>query len=1271
AVVVAKEGTAGPRLIGYWLPAADTALTDAQALRQYLAGRLPDYMVPAALVSLTAWPLLPNGKLDRRALPEPEGGLEQRYEAPATPLEEKVAQLWAELLQLDRVGRHDNFFELGGHSLLALQMVARLRKQGLEGEVRTLFAQPTPAGFAGSLRQAVSAVSHVARIPPGTARITPEMLPLIRLNQQEIDRLVEQVPQQAANVQDIYPLVPLQEGILFQHLLSDAGDDYLLPVLMAFDTRSRLDAFVDALQAVINRHDILRTAVHWDDLPEPVQVVWRDAPLSIETLHFDAMAGEVAEQLRARFDTRHFKLDVRKAPLMHAAMTFDAAHNRWLLLLLHHHLAIDHTTLSVILEEIQAHLQGWVDQLPPPVPFSNFVAQARLGVDRSEHETFFKRMLGEVDEPTLPFGWAEAYGGGQVVEAKTTLSDQLAQQLRVQARQLGVSVASLCHLAWAQVLGLISGRHDVVFGTVLFGRMNGGEGADRAVGLFVNTLPIRVTMDAVSVADAVKRTHQLLTELLRHEHASLALAQRCSAVQAPMPLFTALFNYRYSGDGEAGMVQRAQDASAWDGIDILFDEERSNYPLNLDIDDLGNGFILTAQVAIPDIQPARICGLMQTAVSRLVAVLEIAPDTPFNAIDVLPDEERQQILQAAQGTILPLPQHRCLHQLFEVQAARRPHAPALHHQDQEWSYVTLNTVANQLADYLRELGVGPDVRVGLSVERGFNMVLGMLAVLKAGGCYVPLDPTYPAERRAAMLTDSRPLVLLTDTPSKSTVQAANPQVPLIDLDADASLWNDRSADNVSTDAMGLTSRHLAYVIYTSGSTGVPKGVAVEHQAVCNQITALQAHYQLHECDRLLQFAAYSFDVAVEEIFGALSTGATLVLRTPAWLTGAADFWALCAQHHISIANLPTLFWQQLASAPEPIPTTLRQIIIGGDAVSEQALDDWFARPGYRPKLSNAYGPTETTINATVHEPTPDDVSRRSIGRPLPNVRVYLLDSQLKPVPFGAVGEIYIGGPCLARGYLTNPVLTAERFLHDPFADERTEARMYKTGDLGQWLGDGTVAFLGRNDHQVKLRGFRIELAEIETQLARCEGVREAVVLLREEVTGDKRLVAYFTGEEAPAADRLRQQLATRLPDYMLPAAYVHLPALPLLPNGKLDRRSLPAPDETALAKQSFEPPVGEMELALAKLWADLLGTAQIGRHDNFFGLGGHSLLVTQLVVRIRQGMEVELPLQAVFTSPTLAELAERVIEAQLSQFDLDDLAEVARLLQHADSDLVS
>ncbi|MBV8892444.1 MAG: AMP-binding protein, partial [Acidobacteria bacterium] len=532
AAVIAREDTAGDkRLVAYYTTSdQNEAAVGNETLRAHLSVRLPEYMIPAAYVRLERLPLTGNGKLDRKALPAPGTAsyVVHGCEPPVGEIEEMLAGMWAELLKLEHVGRHDNFFEVGGHSLLAVTLVERMRQSGLQVDVRALFATPTVAGLASAVDPEAHGIEVPAnRILSDSKAVTPEMLPLVDLSAEEIEHVLASVPGGAGNVQDIYPLAPLQEGILFHHLMQGEADPYVLGTEMSFASRAQLDAYVGALQAVVDRHDILRTAVIWEGVREPVQVVWRKAAVPIEEVELDPAAGDPAQQLYARYDPRHYRIEVREAPLLRLYIAHDRAQERWLMMQLQHHLTIDHSTLEVMQEEIEAHLLGKADGLPRPLPFRNLVAQARLGVSREKHEAYFRALLGDVAEPTAPFGLLNVRGDGTgIEESRLEVEEDLARRVRQRARKLGVSVASLFHVAWALVLARVSGRQDVVFGTVVFGRMQGGEGADRVLGLFINTLPVRIRAGLEGVEESVRRAQLQLAELLRHEHASLALAQR-------------------------------------------------------------------------------------------------------------------------------------------------------------------------------------------------------------------------------------------------------------------------------------------------------------------------------------------------------------------------------------------------------------------------------------------------------------------------------------------------------------------------------------------------------------------------------------------------------------------------------------------------------------------------------------------------------------------------------------------------------------------------
>jgi amino acid adenylation domain-containing protein/non-ribosomal peptide synthase protein (TIGR01720 family) len=1231
AVVVAREAPGGTRLVGYVSLQPEAAL-DGIALREHMAGVLPEYMVPATVVVLPALPLNANGKVDRKALPDPEFTSEQAYESPQGELETQLASIWAEVLGVERVGRRDDFFELGGHSLLALRLLERMRAQGVRAQVRTLFQQPQLAAFARAIVHETSPheVAVPANlIPAGCTAIDPRMLTLIELDEGEIRLIEAAMPGGAANIQDIYPLAPLQEGIFFHHLMQASGDVYIVSHALSFDARQGLESFVDSLNEVMARHDILRTAVLWERLREPVQVVARQVRLEPQWITPDTLpeagpeATDLAQRLKAHVHSERFRIDIRRAPMIEALAAYDEAQQCWLLQLASHHLVLDHTTLDLIIDEIALIRQGRAAELPQPVPFRRFVAQARLGVGKAEHEAFFRTMLRDVDEPTVPFGLSNVQGNGNDLEdARMPLSDAMSGQIRREARRHGVSAASLLHLAWALVLARTTGRDDVVFGTVLFGRMGGGDGAERALGMFINTLPIRVRLGTQDVEQCLRETHASLTGLLHHEHASLSLALRCSGLPGGTPLFSSLFNYRHSQDG----AERA--AHDWAGMRLLGAGDRTNYPMTLSVDDLGEGFELTTHVAKP-VSARRLCDYMRAAIAGVLDALSAGPGPLACELQVMGGGELQDLLSLGTNSG-PAADATPLHRLIERQVQLRPDAPAVICGDETLSYAQLDAAANRLAHRLVRLGVKPETRVGLALERSTGMMVALLGVLKAGAAYVPLDPDYPADRLAYMIDNSGIRLLLTQRSLLERIPASG-SLPALVLDTiDLGGEPERAPD------VAVQAGHLAYVIYTSGSTGRPKGVEVAHGALSMHIQAVAARFGLSANDRCLHFASISFDAAGSQWMAPLATGASVVLLAAEERTidGVAQ---AVRRHRVSAFHLPPAYLRQLAFDQAGGSLPIRLCIAGGEAWAGE--DFKAACDAFVPeRLLNSYGPTEAVISPCVWEGEAGGAAGRAhvpIGRPVGERSAYVLDGSLNLVPPGVAGELYLGGTGLARGYVARAGLTAERFVADPFGG--AGGRLYRTGDLVRWDAEGQLEYLGRLDHQVKVRGFRIELGEVEAQLLAQDDVKEAVVVAGEG-PGGTRLVAYATPQPGRSIDAvsLRERLAQVLPDYMVPAVIVALEALPLTANGKVDRKALPEPGRAD--EQVHEPPSGRSEEALAGVWAEVLGLARVGRHDNFFELGGDSILSLQIVARARRAGWKLSPRQ-LFERQTLAQLA--------------------------------
>ena len=1128
AVVLAREDVPGEKSLVAYVVGQASGNASVEVLRAHLKAVLPDHMMPSAFVMLERLPLTANGKLDRRALPAPERDAygSREYEAPQGEIEEILAGIWQGLLGVERVGRQDNFFELGGHSLLIVRMQERLRRVGLSVDVRRIYESSTLADLArvpgdGALERFVVPPNL---IPPDCEAITPQMLTLLELEAEHVERIVQTVPGGAANIQDIYPLAPLQEGLLFHHLLdAHRGDTYLMNTLLFVPSQERLEKLIVTLQAMIDRHDTLRTAVLWAQLPQPVQVVYRSATLPVDEIVLEPRQDAI-EQLKERMRPERQKLDLHKAPLLRLQVAADPHGAQRYALLQLQHITCDHMTIAAIGTELIARFEGRA--LPPSdsAAYRSHVAQALAHARAHEAESFFRSKLADIDEPTAPFGLVDVYGdGSQVEEAHQDFDLTISRRVRAQARRLSVSAATLFHAAWALVLGRTSGRDDVVFGTVLFGRLQGGAGTERSLGLFINTLPLRLPLRELTASGLVERTQRELIELLSHEQASLSLAQRCSRVSGSTPLFSTLLNYRHV------TLNPEDNWSEESGIRVLATQERTNYPIAISVNEVGEVFGIKVQTD-RQIAPQRVLQYVRTALQSLVEALEQSVQTPALLLAILPDTERQQVLELFNDTWKAYPRLKLIHELFEAHAERTPGATAVAYEGQSLSYAELNAKANQLARYLSKRGVGPDQLVGICVERSLEMVVGLLGILKAGGAYVPLDPSYPPERLQYILGDVAPKVLLTQAHLRERLPAD--QIEAIALDERWSEIAQQPRDDLDVAALGLRSHHLAYVIYTSGSTGRPKGVLIEHRHVLNLWQGLESAYQQSvACQNIALNASLNFDASVQQLIQLLSGRTLFVIperyrRDPSMLL---QFLSESQIHGVDCTPSQLKAWIS-SGLLEHDGCPLRMVLVGGEPIDAELWSS-LAKCS-RVDFYNVYGPTECTVDSTIAR-LRGDLTMPHIGHPMDNRRVYVLDGDQQLVPVGVAGEIYIGGVGVARGYLNRSELTAERFIRDPFSVD-PGARLYKTGDLGRWRADGNIEYLGRNDSQVKIRGFRIELGEIEAQLVQHPQVKEAVVLAREDEPGEKRLVAYVVGGRnaslAPMADRGTGKLRDEMVD---------------------------------------------------------------------------------------------------------------------------------------------
>ncbi len=1271
AVVVAQEGMSGKTLVAYVVSnrlsknLGATADDLIQKCRHHISQKLPEYMWPTVFVVLDILPLTPNGKVDRKALPVPRvNQSKNEYVPPQTETEKVLCDIWQDVLEVDQVGVADNFFRLGGHSLLLMRVLSKLQERGRNAEVSRLFGAATLREQASMLDSELDAVScgkldaesqsnySVFRatpnlIPDPCYHLTPDMLPLINLTQEDLDTIIATVDGGVENIQDIYPLAPLQEGILFHYQMSEIGEDpYVLPALLVAKTRQQRDDFLGALQVVMDRHDALRTAIMWKDLPQAVQVVHRRVNLPID--HFTINPDmDLATQLDNQMEEAQKYLNITKAPLLRIQISEHQQSEQYFILLKLHHIIADHVALEIIQSEINTILQNELASLDAPLGYREFVSHSLHQAERLNYEVFFKEKLKGFSEPTAPFDLLNVHGsGGDIIEASREFPLLLARQTRELSQRLNISPAALFHSAFAWVVGVCSGQDDVVFGTVLSGRLQGTAGADCMLGMFINTLPCRLNLKDMNVESVVKQAQAELLSLLPYEQVSLAKAQQCSEFPSGIPLFTAILNYRHS----------ARNSSDWGkdmGVEVLRAHERTNYPFTVSIDDFGEGFAITAQVNAR-IDPVRVVGYLQKAMESLIEALSASSVKNILDLSILPSSERKNLLAAGGDSEKYYSHDMCIHEQFEAQVINNPDAVALVFENTQLTYRELNQQANQLAHYLiAEKGVQSDTLVGICLNRSREMVVAILGVLKSGGAYVPLDPTYPEARLRHILNDTQLATVITSREILTDMSVISDQALCLDDDDVQVALKHQSVKDLDRSSTDERSSRLAYVIFTSGSTGKPKGVLTTHQNVTRLFTASESCFDFNEKDIWTLFHSYAFDFSVWELWGALIHGGRLLV-IPYWITRSSDdFYQLLVKENVTVLNQTPSAFNLLMAVDEDRQESLalRYVIFGGEQLKPASLRPWMLRRGDKtPQLVNMYGITETTVHVTYHRILLNELmgnqEQSVIGRPLKDLSAWVLTPENQLAPVGVKGELHVGGSGLARGYLNRQDLTAEKFISNPFSDNPND-RLYKTGDLVRWLVDGNLEYVGRIDDQVKIRGFRIELGEIENTILTHPSVSETVVIAREDGAGDKCLVAYVVADVQYSEvdesvkqliDCYRQHLRQTLPEYMLPSAFVFLDELPLSPNGKVDRKALPTPD-IRLGQADYLAPITDTEKSLCEIWQDVLGVERVGITDNFFRLGGHSLLATRVIAKVNRQLCVDVPLKSLFNSSSVQTLA--------------------------------
>ncbi len=1212
------------QLVAYIVSSKPDAPTISE-LRDFLKDQLPEYMIPTAFVRLEKLPVLPNGKVDRKQLPDPEPSeamTGQVYVAPRTPTEEILCSIWSQMLEVKRIGVYDNFFELGGHSLIATQLMSRIRDAfEVELPIRHLFEAPQIAPLAQAIDSARLSL-HM-----GTTNGVPKIEPVSR---------------------DQYlPLSFAQQRLWFLEQLEAGTAAYNLPAAVRLTGNLNVAALELSLNEIVRRHESLRTSFSSID-GKAIQVIAPELRVELPIIDLTDLPAEdrEAEALRLAKEEAQLPFDLTRGPLMRVHLIRIDAQNHVVIFTMHHIIA-DGWSMGVLIREVAILYEAFSKGLPSPLPelpiqYADFAFWQRQWLKDEVLDAqvnFWKQQLAgsqpllelPADRPRPPI---QTYNGNTLA---FSLPPELGQKIRALGQAEGATLFMTLLASLQTLLYRYTGQQDINVGTPIANR-NRSE-TEGLIGFFVNTLVMRTDLSGdPSFTEVLRRVREMA--LGAYAHQDLPFEMLVDMVQpkrnmSHTPLFQVMFVLQNLPMGSQKLSDLTlSPVEAETGI--------AKFDLTVSMVEQGDGLAGSFEYNTDLFDVETIEGMIEHFKILLEGIVA-APEQPISTLPFLTESERKQLLYEWNDTSISFPQEKCIHEIVEAQVARTPDAIAVSFEDQTLSYSELNARANQLARYLKRFGVGPDVLVGMYMERTLEMVVAILGILKAGGAYVPMDPVYPQDRIAFMLEDTQTPVLLTQ--SQMLEKLPESQAQILCLDSDWEKIGQESAENLPNEA---TPEHLAYVIFTSGSTGKPKGCMITHANVVRLFEATDEWYHFDNRDVWTFFHSYAFDFSVWEIWGAFFYGGRLVVVPYLVSRSPEAFYQLLCRERVTVLNQTPSAFRQLIRAEETVGQSpdlaLRLIIFGGEALEFNSLRPWYDRHGdQQPLLVNMYGITETTVHVTYRplrlldlETAPGSV----IGIQIPDLQVYILNEHLEPVPVGVPGELYVGGAGVARGYLNRPDLTAQKFIANPFSDKPGD-RLYRTGDLGRYLRDGDIEYLGRIDHQVKIRGFRIELGEIESVLAKHPAVREAFVMVREDEPDKKRLVAYLVlqPDAKPTVSELRNAMKEKVPDYMVPSAFIFMDKLPLTPNGKIDRRALPVPDQVRPELESvYIAPRTPEEETLAEIWAQLLGLKQVGIRDNFFELGGDSILTIQVIARAKQaGLHIS-PRQ-LFQYPTIEALA--------------------------------
>jgi amino acid adenylation domain-containing protein len=1245
AVVVHRVDADDYRLVAHFVP-ADATVPSVAELRAHLADRVPEAMIPSIFRPIDALPLTANGKVDRAALPEPENlrqAIDGEYVAPRTPTERALAELFADVLGIDQVGVDDDFFALGGHSLLATRLVFRARTVlGAELPVAEVFTRRTVARLA-ELVAALPAAGDGDPVVP-----VPRTGPLA--------------------------LSSAQSRMWFLDQLEPGSAEYLVPVVLRLDGALDAVQLAGALDDVVARHESLRTRYLAPD-GSPVQVIDAPGPMGLTPVDLrgpdratvDARAGELID----RETTRPFYLD-REAPLRALLVRVDD--DEYLLALTAHHIAVDAWSIEVLLRDLaacyRARVSGTPAPPPPAVQYADFaVWQGRWanGPQPQEHLDYWRERLRGLSPVELPTDrprpvTRDPHGELLAVE----MPADCAAEVELLARRHGVTPFVVLLAVFDVLLARYTRQTDIAVGTPVAGRTRAE--IEHVVGAFINTVVLRADLAGdPTFATLLDRVHDDVVGAYSHQALPFERLVDELAPQRDMsrnPLFQIMFDFQHGGPTDLGLdgVRVTKLATPW---------QTAKFDLTLTVARRADGGLRCVFEYATALFDRDTIARMAGHYLRLVGEAVRSPEKRLSHLEMVTDDERRQLLRdwasadPAELDAVPGAQSALtVPELFRLRAASQPDAEAVVFGDRRLTYAELDERADRLAHHLRAAGVRPETVVAVCLQRGLDVVVALLAVLRAGGVYVPLDPEHPTDRLAFMLDDAGASVIVTE--DRYVDRLPDTTAAVVSLDGDAARI---AAWPAEAPSWRVDPDHLAYMIFTSGSTGRPKGVLIEHASYAHHCAVIARSYDIRPTDRVVLLSALTFDVAMDQIAATLLVGATVLVADPLFWS-PAELPERVAEHGITIMEITPAYYREVLNHVQPADPRLRGLRlmnVGSDVVTFDDARRW-QETGLPGRFLCNYGPTEATVTCLLHPVPFVPAGARAeaalpIGRPVPGTRTYILDPHGRPVPAGVPGELHLGGIRLARGYHRRPELTAEKFVPDPFGEVPGQ-RLYRTGDLVRYLPDGTIEFLGRIDQQVKLRGFRIELGEIEAVLAGHPEVRAVAVVARETTPGDRRLVAYLVpvGAELPDVAQLREYAGQRLPEYMVPSIWCKLSELPLTSSKKVDRKALPDPPaQRPDLERPYLAPRTPTEEVLVGIWADVLGVDRIGVNDDFFALGGHSLLATRVLAQLNEAFGVTLPLRRLFAATTVAQLAdvlEEAIEAELAQLSDDEIAKL-------------